>query len=45
MFYTGGKHDGYYLGKRYFFCGKERGLFVPLQDVICKGNKVRVYVT
>ena len=45
MFYTGGKHDGYYLGKRYFLCGKERGLFVPLQDVICKGNKVRVYVT
>lgn len=36
----GGKHDGYYLGKRYFLCGKERGLFVPLQDVICKGNKI-----
>ncbi|KAK3595389.1 hypothetical protein CHS0354_008819 [Potamilus streckersoni] len=34
-----GRHDGYFNGKRYFYCQKDHGIFVPLQDVICKVSK------
>ncbi|KAK0041870.1 bromodomain-containing protein [Biomphalaria pfeifferi] len=31
-----GRHDGYFNKKRYFFCQKDHGIFLPLHDVICK---------
>ncbi|XP_035661178.1 uncharacterized protein LOC118405678 isoform X3 [Branchiostoma floridae] len=34
-----GRHDGYVSGKRYFFCHRNHGVFVPIQDVICIINK------
>ncbi|XP_078701276.1 uncharacterized protein LOC144927608 [Branchiostoma floridae x Branchiostoma belcheri] len=34
-----GRHDGYVSGKRYFFCHRNHGVFVPVQDVICIINK------
>lgn len=34
-----GTSDGSLLGKRYFFCRKNYGLFIPLTDVIGKVNK------
>ncbi|XP_060076178.1 uncharacterized protein LOC132555835 [Ylistrum balloti] len=35
----GGQHDGYISGKRYFYCKKNHGVFVPLQEILCKVNK------
>ncbi|XP_033728058.1 uncharacterized protein LOC117317365 [Pecten maximus] len=35
----GGQHDGYISGKRYFFCKKNHGIFVPLQEILCKVSK------
>ncbi|XP_048776321.1 uncharacterized protein LOC125680665 [Ostrea edulis] len=48
LLYTGleldspvGKHDGVLSGKRYFNCPKDHGIFIPLQEIICKvGKKV-----
>lgn len=31
-----GRHDGFFTGKRYFFCHKDHGIFLPLHDIICK---------
>ncbi|XP_069107513.1 uncharacterized protein [Argopecten irradians] len=35
----GGQHDGYIGGKRYFYCKKSHGIFVPLQEILCKVSK------
>ncbi|XP_061164316.1 uncharacterized protein LOC133173342 [Saccostrea echinata] len=36
-----GRHDGVLNGKRYFSCPKDHGIFIPLQEIICKvGKKV-----
>jgi hypothetical protein len=40
VFYVSvGSHDGFFNGKRYFYCDKEHGVFVPLQDISCKASK------
>ncbi|KAK7507882.1 hypothetical protein BaRGS_00000847 [Batillaria attramentaria] len=31
-----GRHDGFFNGKRYFFCHKDHGIFLPLHDIVCK---------
>ncbi|KAK7112283.1 hypothetical protein V1264_011757 [Littorina saxatilis] len=31
-----GRHDGFFNGKRYFFCNKDHGIFLPLHDIVCK---------
>ncbi|KAL5005922.1 hypothetical protein ScPMuIL_017080 [Solemya velum] len=31
-----GNHDGFLDGKRYFYCRKDHGVVLPLQDVLCK---------
>ncbi|XP_059174741.1 uncharacterized protein LOC131954912 [Physella acuta] len=31
-----GHHDGFFNKKRYFFCQKDHGIFIPLHDIICK---------
>ncbi|GFR63002.1 CAP-Gly domain-containing linker protein 2 [Elysia marginata] len=31
-----GSHDGFFNKKRYFFCQKDHGSFIPLHDIICK---------
>ncbi|XP_005097528.2 uncharacterized protein LOC101853550 [Aplysia californica] len=31
-----GRHDGFFNKKRYFFCQKDHGIFLPLHDIICK---------
>lgn len=31
-----GGHDGFFNKKRYFFCQKDHGTFVPLHDILCK---------
>ncbi|XP_041374259.1 uncharacterized protein LOC121387303 [Gigantopelta aegis] len=31
-----GRNDGFYHGKRYFFCHRDHGMFIPLHDIICK---------
>ncbi|XP_050388591.1 uncharacterized protein LOC126807804 isoform X2 [Patella vulgata] len=31
-----GSHDGFFNGKRYFFCNKDNGVLIPLQDVVSK---------
>lgn len=31
-----GRHDGFFNGKRYFFCHKDHGVFLPLHDIVCK---------
>ncbi|OWF51292.1 uncharacterized protein LOC110449383 [Mizuhopecten yessoensis] len=35
----GGQHDGCIGGKRYFYCKKNHGVFVPLQEILCKVSK------
>ncbi|XP_062613971.1 uncharacterized protein LOC134275715 isoform X2 [Saccostrea cucullata] len=36
-----GKHDGILNGRRYFSCPKDHGIFIPLQEILCKvGKKV-----
>ncbi|XP_060557976.1 uncharacterized protein LOC132718302 [Ruditapes philippinarum] len=34
-----GTSDGSHVGKRYFYCRKDYGMFIPLTDVIGKVNK------
>ncbi|VDI64724.1 Hypothetical predicted protein [Mytilus galloprovincialis] len=34
-----GQHDGFYKSKRYYTCKKDHGIFVPLQEILCKVNK------
>lgn len=34
-----GQHDGFYKGKTYFTCKKGHGIFLPLQEILCKLNK------
>ncbi|XP_033628574.1 CAP-Gly domain-containing linker protein 4-like isoform X1 [Asterias rubens] len=34
-----GRHDGFINGKRYFWCHRNHGLFVPLQDIVAIVNK------
>ncbi|XP_070570672.1 uncharacterized protein [Ptychodera flava] len=34
-----GRHDGFFNGKRYFWCHRNHGVFLPMQDVICVINK------
>ncbi|XP_077997607.1 uncharacterized protein LOC144450770 [Glandiceps talaboti] len=34
-----GRHDGFLNGKRYFWCHRNHGVFLPMQDVICVINK------
>ncbi|KAL8596733.1 hypothetical protein ACOMHN_046350 [Nucella lapillus] len=31
-----GRHDGFFNGKRYFFCTKDHGIILPLHDIVCK---------
>ncbi|XP_076455595.1 uncharacterized protein LOC143290168 [Babylonia areolata] len=31
-----GRHDGFFNGKRYFFCTKDHGVILPLHDIVCK---------
>ncbi|RUS90551.1 hypothetical protein EGW08_001728 [Elysia chlorotica] len=31
-----GNHDGFFNKKRYFFCQKDHGVFIPLHDILCK---------
>ncbi|XP_064646296.1 uncharacterized protein LOC135499471 isoform X2 [Lineus longissimus] len=45
-----GRHDGFFNGKRYFYCHKDHGVFLPLQDVVCIitkkiAKKLQNYVT
>ncbi|XP_048237928.1 uncharacterized protein LOC124150358 isoform X2 [Haliotis rufescens] len=30
-----GRHDGFLDGKRYFYCRKDHGIFLPLHDIVC----------
>ncbi|XP_046565215.1 uncharacterized protein LOC124273916 [Haliotis rubra] len=30
-----GRHDGSLDGKRYFYCRKDHGIFLPLHDIVC----------
>ncbi|CAG2224663.1 unnamed protein product [Mytilus edulis] len=39
-----GQHDGFYKSKRYYTCKKDHGIFVPLQEILCKVNK-KVYTS
>ncbi|XP_077869196.1 uncharacterized protein LOC144360308 [Saccoglossus kowalevskii] len=34
-----GRHDGFLNGKRYFWCHRNHGVFLPMQDIICVLNK------
>ena len=35
MYFSVGRHDGVFNGKRYFSCLPEHGVMLPMNDVIC----------